>query len=304
MSLIASLGVYLANLPLYTIGYLQVWRILTAPIAEINVISFIFDLLLLYLMAVGEEPRIGSARLLMNMAMRSLIIQLAVACIGLMLLFAGLFSFSAGIFPIVMVSLTINCLKRGEELTDCCCFIVKNKYRPPILVAIITIIDLFFGFFPIDIIAAWLLGWAIVENPSVGVFLEPSASKVERLESWLRSLDGKLGTLYSEQDAARFDQNAEDQANGTPMFNNPFAQPPAYNQPTPPGMGMQGGPLHRQGHNYQHQPDNFFTGRGVQIGGQPIQQIPQSPGYPLPPGSPQRPDLSQRLPSPEGHRQP
>lgn len=290
LSLFSSINMSLINIPPITLFGFQIWRIFTSIVATPDFISGFFTLLMLFFISVTEEPRWGSSRLILTMYFRNLAIQLGVTFIGLIVtLMTGLVTFSYGIFPAMIVVITIRCKENPEGDRDCCCGImIKNKYYPIVLLTIFVLLEYFMGAFALDIILGYALGYWMYENPSVRDAIDPKHSTVLWFESFLKNFDGKLGTFISEDEASRFAAQGGDPMNPMAMFNRFGAQP--NNQANTGGAAgynqQGGGAVYQQQGGRQPQaqrPQGYFQGQGVQIGGNGYPS-PQQEMHQLPPG--------------------
>lgn len=280
VSLFNMFNIALINIPPLTLLGFQIWRIFTCIVSTPDIISALFTLLMLFFISASEEQKVGSSRLILSMYYRNIVIQLGVTFIGILITSAtGLMTFSYGIFPVIMVIITMRCLEDPEGDRDCCCGImIKNKNYPIVLLVIFFILELMASSFALDMLLGYLLGYWMHINPSVQHSIDPSYATILWFESFLKPLDGRLGTFISESEAGAVTAQAANPLNPMGMF----AAMRPNNQPQQTNVG--GGRVYQQqgGAPPSQQQRAYFSGQGVQIGSNDY-PVPQEMNQ-LPPG--------------------
>lgn len=66
-----NLPYYLANIPVYTIFKLQVWRLFTSFISVADIFSLLFTLLMYFFVCMSEESDSGTSRFLLRIFFRN-----------------------------------------------------------------------------------------------------------------------------------------------------------------------------------------------------------------------------------------
>ena len=148
---------YLANIPYFTIFYLQIWRLFTTPFITTGLISIIFSLLFWYRHAIQLEREKGTVKYMLNFFMNSCFIQI-MYCILLLVISLVIQNNmmmkmkltmigvrNEGLWPILMCDLTLMCLSNPEANMRFFFFpcIIKAKYYPLVLFGIFTLLSNF-----------------------------------------------------------------------------------------------------------------------------------------------------------------
>jgi len=144
-----------ANIPYYTIIYLNIWRLITTPFITTNILSIIFSIFFWYKEAVKIEKEIGTVKYMLVFLINSFFIQIIYTAVSF-LLWLIMRSTSIlklkitdsgirndGLWPILLCDLTLLCLSNPEKLQKFYFFrfSLKAKYYPLVLLAIFTIIS-------------------------------------------------------------------------------------------------------------------------------------------------------------------
>lgn len=148
---------FLADIPYFTIYYVQIWRLITTPFITTGIISIIFSLLFWYREAVKLEREIGTTKYMLIFLMNTFCIQIMYCLLMLIisLIIRNIFVLkmkitpngivNQGLWPILMCELTLLCLSNPEAPMRFFIFpcIIKAKYYPLVLFLIFTIISQF-----------------------------------------------------------------------------------------------------------------------------------------------------------------
>ena len=163
----------LANIPYYTILRFQIWRLVTSNFISTNFLNLIFVIFFWLPQSMNLERSIGTVRYMINFFVNSIFIQLLY---DLFLLIFSIFNSSIllkkiyydknnnmeyiesdGLWPYIMMEMTILCLANPENEMNILCFSspIKSKYYPLILFVILTVCNFTIKF---DLIAGILYG--------------------------------------------------------------------------------------------------------------------------------------------------
>jgi hypothetical protein len=194
VTMFIGVGVYLMNIPIFTIFKLQVWRVFLNYFVFTSIFSLIISLLVMYSLSTTEESERGTGRFILEIFYRNLAIQILFTAIGILgALFFDARMSSSGIWPVYFVFLTLRCLENPEGETTFCMLPcpIKNKYYPIFLLMIFTLLgggnlDIWVGF-----------GFAHLMRRSVIIqqYMTPSDGKSYWVERQLKRFDGQLGVL-------------------------------------------------------------------------------------------------------------
>lgn len=165
---------YLANIPYYTILRFQIWRLITANLLSTGLLNIIFAIFFWLPQSINLERSIGTVRYMMNFFVNSFFIQFlyALFLVILSIIFKTsillkkihydtrsnmYFIESDGLWPYIMMEMTILCLANPENEMNILCFSypIKSKYYPLILFVILTVCNFTIKF---DLIAGILYG--------------------------------------------------------------------------------------------------------------------------------------------------
>ena len=123
LSFFFHLPLYLANIPVYTVFKLQVWRILTSFLSVNDIFSLLFTLIMCFFVCMSEESDIGTARFLLRVLFRNAAIQVVTTVAGLLLaLVVGLPVFSLGVWPVFFLLISLRMLADPDNYSTLCCF--------------------------------------------------------------------------------------------------------------------------------------------------------------------------------------
>ena len=164
---------YLSNIPYYTIFKFQIWRLITANLLSTGLLNIIFTIFFWLPQSMNLERSIGTVRYMINFFVNSIFIQLLY---DLFLLIFSIFNSSIllkkiyydknnnmeyiesdGLWPYIMMEMTILCLANPENEMNILCFSypIKSKYYPLILFVILTVCNFTIKF---DLIAGIVYG--------------------------------------------------------------------------------------------------------------------------------------------------
>ena len=146
---------FLADIPYFTIFYIQIWRLFTTAFMTTNILSIIFSLYFWFKDAVKLEKQIGTIKYMLIFLMNSICIQIIYCILMFLLSLIIQSSFvlkmkitptgirNEGLWPILMCDLTLLCLSNPEAPMRFFIFpcVIKAKYYPLVLFLIFTIIN-------------------------------------------------------------------------------------------------------------------------------------------------------------------
>ena len=166
-----SISLYLADIPYFTICRLQIWRVATTAFITTNIISIILSMIFWVKDVIQLERSIGTIKYMLTFFMNCICIQI-IFCSIMFLVFLITRSKTAlllkvmggrvrneGLWPIVMLEITLKCLKNPDQdmrffLFPC---VIKAKYYPLALVGFFTLLS---GFnFDFEILSGIAFGY-------------------------------------------------------------------------------------------------------------------------------------------------
>ena len=140
----------LANVPYYTIGYFQVWRLITGNLITTGFFSLLFAIIFWVSDGMIIEKQEGSVKYLIYFLIHTTIIQ--VIYVLLFFIFKGIstkpsYIYSSGLWCYIICEVTINCLVSPDTNIYLLCipYAIKAKYFP------ILILIIFFIFGGLDL---------------------------------------------------------------------------------------------------------------------------------------------------------
>ena len=153
--IIPYVALLLADIPYYTIYYIQIWRLITTPFMTTNLFSVIFSIFFWYDKASKLEKEIGTIKYMLVFFMNSICIQILFNILMLLLSFIiqsktpllmklkGGVVRNEGLWPILLCDITLLCLSNPNENMQFRFFpcVIKAKYYPLFLFLIFTIIS-------------------------------------------------------------------------------------------------------------------------------------------------------------------
>lgn len=138
----------LANVPYYTIGYFQIWRLITGNLITTEFFSLLFAIIFWVSDGMIIEKQQGSTKYFIYFLIHSTIIQITYSLIYLF--FIGISSkpiniYSSGLWCYIICEVTINCLVSPETKIYLLCipYAIKAKFFP---ILILLIFFIFGGF--------------------------------------------------------------------------------------------------------------------------------------------------------------
>jgi len=152
--IIPYISYYLADIPYFTIYFIQIWRLVTTSLITTNLLSIIFSIFFWYKDAVKLERNIGTTKYMLIFLMNTICIQIMYCSI--MFLLSLIINKSIlimkvhpegvaneGLFPIIMCELTLLCLSNPDENMKLFFFpcVFKAKYYPLFLFLLFTILS-------------------------------------------------------------------------------------------------------------------------------------------------------------------
>ena len=186
-----SIVLLFCNIPYYTLYEFRIWTLVTTVFVNLNILTLLFALWSWIDISMKLENRNGTMHFILNFFTLNLIIQsiYLTMTIFLSFLFPSVFrQYSAGLWPLIMSLITIECLINPEADYSFFFFPVKAKFYPWFLLLFFTILNQFM--IQIDVLAGILLGY--LSFYYIGRFIEISfttALSFERLFlfSWMKS---------------------------------------------------------------------------------------------------------------------
>ena len=152
---IPFISLIFANIPYYTIFFVNIWRLITTSFITTNILSIIFSIYFWCQEAIKLEREIGTVKYMLIFFMNSFFIQLIYTILSL--LFSIIMRSTTllkikmkksgvrndGLWPILLCDLTLLCLSNPEEPQKFYffSFTLKAKYYPLFLFAFFTIIS-------------------------------------------------------------------------------------------------------------------------------------------------------------------
>jgi len=158
---LSSVTKALLNLPLLTVYYFQIWRLLTTVFITLSIFNILFAFLAWIPDAIKLENSTGTVKYMCTFFTNSIIIQLIYIIISLVL---SVFSQevmirpSSGLWPLILAEITILCLTNPQNqlmmmFLPC---LIPAKYYPWTLFAFFTVLNMNLQF---DILAGILYGY-------------------------------------------------------------------------------------------------------------------------------------------------
>jgi membrane associated rhomboid family serine protease len=190
-----------ANIPAYTIGYFEIYRLVLSPLVGDSIINLIVIIMWFPMMASNFESSMGSAYFSWLMLMITLLTNIGFCAICFTLWLFGvkyaLFMVSHGFFVVLFGLLTIDCWTNPDAPRQLCClpYNIPSKYFPVVL---------------------WLVFSLLSQSPSIdfglailiGVMyatgrldrIRPNSQTIQRLEQeggWLHTLSRAPGWVLA-----------------------------------------------------------------------------------------------------------
>ena len=176
----------LANVPYYTVGYFQIWRIITGNLITTGFFSLLFAIIFWVSDGMIIEKQQGSTKYFIYFLIHSTIIQITYDLIYL--LFIGISSrpiyiYSSGLWCYIICEVTINCLVSPNTKIYLLCipYAIKAKFFPILILFIFFI----FGGFELGIFIA--VGYGFIYGLFLKNYLIISDDMLLKIESILFS---------------------------------------------------------------------------------------------------------------------
>lgn len=129
---------FLANVPLFTLFYFQIWRLLTTVLISTSIFNILFAFLAWVSEAIRLEQTIGTVRYSLYFLINSVLIQalysitllILVPLLGKQILSRNVMFGSvdnSGLWPVIMCEITLLCLANPESLTRL--FFIPYQFR-------------------------------------------------------------------------------------------------------------------------------------------------------------------------------
>jgi membrane associated rhomboid family serine protease len=146
---------FLADIPYFTIFYVQIWRLITTSFITTNILSIIFSLFFWFREAVKVEKSTGTIKYMLIFLMNTFFINI-LYCVLMLLISLIIQNKSVlllkvtqrgvkndGLWPIMLCELTLLCLSNPEANMKLFLFpcVIKAKYYPLLLFLVFTIIS-------------------------------------------------------------------------------------------------------------------------------------------------------------------
>lgn len=196
-----SVVLFFCNIPMYTLNEYRLWTLFTTVFVNLNILTLLFAIWSWLDISLKLESRNGTMHFIMNFFTLNVIIQsiylLLVVCLSF--LFPSIYrQYSAGLWPLIMSLITIDCLHNPEADYMFFFFTLKARFYPWFLLLFFTILNQFL--IQIDVLAGILFGYISVYY--IERYIEISfrtALSFERffVFRWMQSFASKLSFLLS-----------------------------------------------------------------------------------------------------------
>ncbi len=185
----------LANIPYYTILRFQIWRLVTSNFISTSFLNLIFVFFFWLPQSMNLERSIGTVRYMINFFINSFFIQLLY---DLFLLIFYIFKSSIllkkiyydknnnmeyiesdGLWPYIMMEMTILCLVNPEKDINVLCIFssIKSKYYPIVLLVVLSFINFSIR---LDLFAG--VAYGFIYSYYLKNFLDFNEQTIEKLE--------------------------------------------------------------------------------------------------------------------------
>ena len=138
----------LANIPYYTIGYFQIWRLITGNLMTTGFFNLLFAIILWFSDGIIIEKQEGSTKYFIYFLIHSTIIQ--ITYVSIYWFFVGIsqrpnYIYSSGLWSYIICEITINCLVSPDTKIYLLCipYPIKAKFFPIIILFIFFIFGSF-----------------------------------------------------------------------------------------------------------------------------------------------------------------
>lgn len=152
--------ILMADIPLYTLKSFQIWRVITAFIVHMDLLSLFFCLLSMIFESRRLEGLLGSVAFFIDVLVKNIEIQIVYLFLMFLLHFMSpefLKFHSCGLWDLVMVYITIRSASNPEQDTNFLCLpiTIKAKYYPFLIILLFSVISMT----PFSLIAAMIVGY-------------------------------------------------------------------------------------------------------------------------------------------------
>jgi len=146
---------YLSNIPIYTIGHYQFWRLITTSFITTNIINLLFAFVFWVKDAISLEKTLGTIRYIFIFLTNSLFINIIYCCITYFIknyiknkpyaLYETYKTASIGLWPIIICEMTLLCFNNPDSkiIFIVMPFPIKAKYYPIFIIIVFTLINNF-----------------------------------------------------------------------------------------------------------------------------------------------------------------
>ena len=176
----------LANIPYYTIGYFQIWRLITGNLMTTGFLNLLFAIIFWFSDGIIIEKQEGTAKYFIYFLIHSTIIQIIYDI--LYLFFVGISQkpngvYSSGLWSYIICEITINCLVSPDTKINLLCipYDIKAKFFPFLLLFIFCI----FGSFELVIFVA--VGYGFLYGLFLKKYLIVSDNLANKVENTIFS---------------------------------------------------------------------------------------------------------------------
>jgi membrane associated rhomboid family serine protease len=112
---------YTINSPLFIVPGMQIWRLVTAPFANIDIFMLLFGLLSYLMRGYQIEKEKGTAKFIIYFMFLSILSQIFMVIIGFLFIKAfGIPAMSFGLWTMTMAEMTIDSLRDPEMSKNFC----------------------------------------------------------------------------------------------------------------------------------------------------------------------------------------
>lgn len=194
--IVLDIVLFFCNIPQYTLFEYRIWTLFTTVFVNLNIFTLIFALWSWLEISSKFETRNGTILFILNFFLNSVLIQsiYLTLTVFLSILFPSLLQkLSAGLWPVIILLITLECLQNQETDYKLFSLSIKQKYYPWLLLLFFTIVNQFA--IQIDVLSGIIFGYLYhylieryIEIPiDIALFLERS----EPLK-WIKSFPSKL----------------------------------------------------------------------------------------------------------------
>lgn len=158
--IIQDVVILFCNIPYNTLNEFRVWTLLTTVFVNLNILTLLFALWSWLDISLNLESKNGTVHFILNFFTLNVIIQSIYVFLTVFLSFimpSLLKKNSAGLWPLIMSLITVECLQNAEAVYKLLTFSFKAKFYPWLLLLFFTILNQFE--IQIDVLAGILFGY-------------------------------------------------------------------------------------------------------------------------------------------------